>query len=231
MESDPMIEFPNPEDCLAPTTFIDSDARTIRECVQNLHLDGLTPNERAIRLFNYVRDEITYEFSIRVTQEEFKASFTITDGKGFCVRKSLLLCALCRAEDIPSVIILSDMRDKSLPPKMVEALGTDILFCHGLAGIHLDGQWLKLDPSLSPELVEKRQYRLVEFDGKSDALQDSTTLSGDPHMEYVAYHGAYTDLPYQQMMAGFDDGFSNANKATLEQMGLKSTFDNLKSLQ
>lgn len=219
------MEFPNPEDCLTSATFIDSDAPAIRERTEELQLDGLAPNERAVKLFNHVRDEVVYEFGIRTTPEEYKASFTITDGKGFCVRKSLLLCALCRAVDIPSVIILSNMRDQSLSPKMAKALGTDIMFNHGLAGIHLDGQWLKLDPSLSPELVEKKQYRLVEFDGASDALQDTTTRTGDPHMDYVAYHGAYPDLPYAQMMIGFEEGYSNADKATLNQLGLKSTFE------
>jgi transglutaminase-like putative cysteine protease len=219
-----MIEFPNPEDCLAPTSFIDSDASTIRECVQNLQLDNLTPRERAVKIFNFVRDEIAYEFSIRVTPEEFKASFTVTNRRGYCVRKALLLGALCRAVDIPSVVILCNMRDQSLSPKVVEALGTDIMFYHGLAGIYLDGRWLRLDASLSPGLVEKRQYRLVEFDGKSDALQENTTLNGDPHMEYVAYHGAYIDLPYDQMMAGYAEGFNNSNKEMMAQLGLKSSF-------
>ena len=76
------------------------------------------------------------------------------------------------------------MRDRSLSRRVVDMLGTDVMFNHGLAGVYLDGKWLKLDASLSPELVAKRNYRLVEFDGASDALQRDTTLSGDPHMEY-----------------------------------------------
>ncbi len=220
-----MIEFPNAEDCIAPSSFIDSDAETIQECVENLELDGLTPNERAVKIFNYVRDKVTYEFSIRVPREEFKASFTVTSGRGYCVRKAVLLGALCRSVDIPAVVILCDMRDQSLSPKIAEALGTDIMHYHGLAGIHLDGQWLKLDASLSPGLVKKKQYRLVEFDGKSDALQENTTLTGSPHMEYVAYHGAYIDLPYDQMMRGYKEGFNNSNKEMMAQLGLKSSFD------
>ena len=219
------MEYPNPEDCLAPTHFIDSDAETIQACVHKLELEGLSPNERAVKIFNYVRDDVTYEFSIRVTRDQFKASYTVVNGRGYCVRKALLLGALCRAVDIPAVVILCDMRDGSLAPKIVEALGTDVMHYHGLCGIYLDGKWLKLDASLSPALVEKKQYRIVKFDGHSDALQENTTLTGGAHMEYVAYHGAYVDLPYEQMMRGYKDGFNNSNKEMMAQLGLKSSFD------
>lgn len=219
-----MIAFPEAADCLAPTHFIDSDADSIQACVRSLELDGLSPKARAIRLFNYTRDNVIYEFSIRTTPDEFKASYTVVNGRGYCVRKSILLCALCRAAGIPAAIILANMRDRSLSPKIIEALGTDVMYYHGLTGIHLNGEWLKLDPSLSPDLVTKKHYRLVEFDGVSDALQENSTLTGGPHMEYVAYHGAYVDLPYEDMMAGYTAGFSNSNKEMLNQLGLKSTF-------
>ena len=219
-----MLEFPSPESCISPSSFMDSDAQTIQDCIGSLALDALTPNECAVKLFNYVRDEVVYEFNIRKNPEEFKASYTVTDGRGYCVRKSILLAALCRAAGIPAVIILANMRDRSLPSKVVEALGTDIMFYHGLTGVYLDGKWLMLDASLSPELVDKKKYRLVEFDGHSDALQEPTMLNGDPHMEYVAYHGAYVDLPYEQMMEGYTEGYSKGNSAMLKQLGLESTF-------
>ncbi|MFP6582322.1 MAG: transglutaminase family protein [Candidatus Hydrogenedentota bacterium] len=220
-----MLQYPDPETCLARSQFIDSDAPEIVEVVQRLTTADQTPAEKAVILFNYVRDNVEYEFTIRNTPNEFKASFTLGDGRGFCVRKSLLVAALCRAAGIPSVIILCNMKDMSISPRVVEMLGTDIMYNHGLAGVHLEGHWYQLDASLSPELVAKRQFRLVEFDGQSDALQENTTMTGDPHMEYVAYHGAYIDLPYKQMMQGFDKGYANANKEELAKMGWHSTFD------
>ena len=217
--------YPDPNDCLAPAETIDSDAPEIVSAVESLDLGDASPAERAVAIFNHVRDSIEYEFAIRNTPREYKASFTIQDGRGFCVRKAIVVAAMCRAAGIPSVIILSNMRDKSLSPRIIDMLGTDVMHNHGLAGVFLDGQWLKLDASLSPELVAKKRYRLVEFDGKSDALQSDTTLTGSPHMEYVAYHGTYTDLPYKQMMRGFDEGYANADKDQLVKMGWEATFD------
>lgn len=219
------MDYPDPRDCIAPGEFIDSEAHEIEAAVARLNIAESSPSERAVAIFNHVRDTIEYEFAIRNTPGEYKASFTIQDGRGFCVRKSILVAAMCRAAGIPAVVILSNMRDMSLSPRIVQMLGTDIMYNHGLAGVYLDGQWFKLDASLSPELVAKKQYRLVEFDGRSDALQSNTTLTGDPHMEYVAYHGAYTDLPYKQMMRGFDAGYANADKEQLVRMGWKATFD------
>lgn len=220
-----MLQYPDLEACLAPAEFVDSDAPVIVNAVERLTTAEQSSTEKAVTLFNHVRDTIEYEFAIRNTPGEYKASFTLGDGRGFCVRKSLLVAALCRAAGIPSVIILSNMKDLSLPQRVIDMLGTDIMYNHGLAGVHLEGHWYKLDASLSPELVAKKQYRLVEFDGQSDALQENTTLTGDPHMEYVAFHGAYTDLPYKQMMRGFDEGYSNGNKEDLARMGWHSTFD------
>ena len=219
------MEYPDPKECFAPAASIDSDAPEIVAAVESLNLGDASPAERAVAIFNHVRDSIEYEFAIRNTPEEYKASFTIQDGRGFCVRKAIVVAAMCRAAGIPSVIILSNMRDRSLSPRVVDMLGTDVMFNHGLAGVHLDGRWFKLDASLSPGLVAKKQYRLVEFDGASDALQSNTTLAGDPHMEYVAYHGAYVDLPYKQMMRGFDAGYANADKEQLVKMGWEATFD------
>ena len=220
-----MLDYPNPENCLAPAEFIDSDSVAITDAVRRIAGDRKSDAGKAVAIFNYVRDSVQYEFAIRNTPEEYRASFTISDGRGFCVRKSLLVAALCRAAGIPSVIILCNMKDMSLSQRVIDMLGTDIMFNHGLAGVYLDREWFKLDASLSPALVEKREYRLVEVDGHSDALQETTTLSGGPHMEYVEYHGAYTDLPYTQMMRGFDAGYANADKKQLEAMGWHSTFD------
>lgn len=215
-----MPQIADPKDCLAPSLFIDSDEPSIQACVAELALDDLEPAERAVRIFNFVRDTITYEFSIRITPEEYKASHTLNDGKGFCVRKSLLLAALGRAAGIPSALVLADMRDSSLSPDAIQGLGTDIMHHHGMAAFFLQGQWLKVDSALSPELVEKRGYRLVEFDGKTDAMHDTTTLNGEPHMSYIAIHGIYADLPYEETMRAYATGYSNASAEMLSRMGL-----------
>jgi hypothetical protein len=82
-------------------------------------------------------------------------------------------------------------------------MGTDIMHHHGLNAFYLDGRWLKADASLSPDIMQRKGYRLVEFNGQQDALLAPTTLAGQPHAEYLVFHGLYDDLPYEQIMAAF----------------------------
>ena len=215
----------DPKQCLKPAHFINSDDPSIRACVAGMALDGLSDSDKAVRLFNFVRDTITYEFGIRIAAEEYRASHVLEDGKGFCVRKSILLAALGRAAGIPSALILADMRDGSLSPRVIEALGSDIMYHHGMTAFYLNDQWLKVDSALSPELVQKRGYRPVEFDGKSDGLHENRTLSGDPHMEYVTIHGIYEDLPLEDALKAYATGYSNANPDLVKNMGLQSLSD------
>lgn len=212
---------PNPEACLKPTQFIDSDAPAIRDLILAMELEGCSIRERAVRIFEHVRDNVTYEFMIRFTPEEYQASYTLGDGRGFCVRKSILLCALARAAGVPAALVLSDLRDLSLSTRVTLALGTDIMYHHGLTAFHIDGNWLKVDASLSPDIVTKKRYRPVKFDGVSDALQQSTTLDGSPHAQYLEIHGLYEDLPYDQMMEAFGLGYKDADMAMFAKLGLQ----------
>ncbi len=216
-----MSALPDPSECLEPTEFIDFDAPNIRACVESLALGSLAPKEQAIALFEYVRDNFVYEFGIQGAREQYKASVTMDRRAGFCVTKSILLCALGRSHGIPSALVLSDMRDGSLSPVVIKALGTDVMHQHGLGAFYLNDRWVKMDSALSPELVEKKGYQPIEFDGEQDALHASTTLSGDPHMEYLAFHGIYPELPYDLMVAGFMEGYRNRDSKLVASIGMK----------
>lgn len=208
-----------PEPCLEPASFVDSTHPGIQSAVQRLDLDGLDLRERAAKVFAFVRDQIEYEFMIRITPDQYVASYTLEDGRGFCVRKAVLLCALGRAAGVPTALVLSDLRDFTLSPDVKEALGTDIMYHHGLNAFYLGGAWLMADASLTLVLTERKRYRLVEFDGTKNALLASTTLDGAPHAEYVAFHGLYADLPYEQMMRAFYQGYGNVDPDRISKLG------------
>ncbi|MBN1344268.1 MAG: transglutaminase family protein [Phycisphaerae bacterium] len=210
----------DPGSCLGSTRFIDSEHPRIQETIRRLELKALSPRERARRLFTFVRDDIAYEFAIRFTPEQYVASYVLQDGKGFCVRKAVLLCALGRAAEIPTALVLSDLRDFTLSTDVKAALHTDVMYHHGLSALHVNGTWLLADASLTPELNRRKGYRLVEFDGARDALLPDTTLNGSPHVQYVAFHGLYADLPYDQMMQAFQRGYANADRSKIPKLGL-----------
>ena len=197
----------DPAACLGPTEFFDSEHPAIQDCVNRLGLAGRGPKEKAVRVFEFVRNRITYEFQVRFGRDEYVASFILADGKGFCVRKAVLLCTLGRAVGIPTAIVMADLRDYTMPTRIVEEFGTDTLPYHGLTAFHLDGGWVRADATLSPELVRRKGYRLVEFNGKDEALLLATTLSGEPHVEYTGWRGIYADLPYDEIMAEFRPSF------------------------
>ena len=211
---------PSRKACLAPTRFIDSGHRSIRELAVQLAPATAGPAERAAGLFNFVRDRIWYEFMAKLDAEAYVASNVLAEGKGFCVRKAVLLCALGRAAGIPTALVLSDVRDDTLPPKLAEGMGTKVLYHHGLVAFHLDERWIKADASLSPDVVEKKGYRLVQFNGRDDALLAPTTANGDPHAAYLTWHGMYADLPFAQMIAAFHAGYRGGDPYVLELIGV-----------
>lgn len=211
---------PSPDDCLGPTRFIDCDHPSIIEKVRALDVADLPAPERAVRLFWFVRDRISYEFKAKLKEEEYIASNVLAAGMGFCVQKAVLLCALARAAGIPAALVLTNLRDHTLPEKLREGMRTDVLYYHGLTAFHLDGRWLKADASLTAELVARKGYRLVEFDGHHDALLAPTTETGEPHSQYIAVHGMFADLPFAAMIGAFQEGYRGGDPEVLEMVGV-----------
>lgn len=204
-----------PEACLAPTRFIDATHPAIVAAVDELDIRRSPPMERARRLFELVKDRVRYEFSAKMSEEEYVASYVLAAGRGFCVQKAVLLAALGRAAGVPTALVLSDLRDRSLPAWVTEALTTDVMHHHGLNAFWLDGAWVKVDASLSPDVVERKRYRDVVFAPPKDALLAPTTLAGAPHADYVAFHGLYADLPFEQMIGAFLEAYSRADVGKL----------------
>lgn len=210
----------DPAQCLGATRHIDVDTPAIGELVRSLDLASLPPRARAERVFRFVRDAIRYRFAAPADPAAYVASRILDDGAGFCVQKALVTCALGRAAGVPTAIVLADLRDRSLSRTIVAALGTDIMFHHGLTAFHVDGAWRIADASLSPDLITRKGYRQVEFDGRSDAVMAATTTDGRPHAEYLAIHGLYADLPFAQMLEAFAAGYAAADVRLLAEMGL-----------
>ncbi len=211
-----------PEQCLAETPYVDAHSPPVLDTVAALGVASRSPVERAAAVFSFVRDRIRYNFSAPRDPDAYVASRILTAGTGFCVQKALVACALGRAAGIPTALVLADLRDRSLSPAVIAALGTDIMFHHGLTAFHLDGAWRVADASLSPDLVARKRYRRVDFDGRSDALIAPTSADGLPHAEYLKIHGLYADLPYDQMIAAFAAGYCRADAHVLAKMGLGS---------
>ena len=211
---------PSPADCLGPTRFINCAHGSIQKKVRELGVADLRPGERAVQLFQFVRDRISYEFKAKLKEEEYIASNVLAAGMGFCVQKAVLLCALARAAGVPAALVMTNLRDHTLPEKLREGMRTDVLYYHGLTAFHLHGRWVRADASLTAELVARKGYRLVEFDGHHDALLATTTETGEPHSQYIAVHGMFADLPFAAMIEAFQEGYRGGDPEILEMVGV-----------
>jgi hypothetical protein len=187
--------YPAPETAGGATDVIEADAPAIRELADRLVGDA-NGAEAARILFDWVRDEIAYDMAPDVeTRDDWRATETLERGAGFCQQKAVLLAALLRARDIPAGLVLQDLLDHKIPPHYAELIGSQRLEVHGLTCAFLDGRWVRLDATLPRSFVERKRYRLVEFDGHDDAVLAETDLDGAPHFDVLQELGSWPDLP------------------------------------
>ncbi|MBN1664427.1 MAG: transglutaminase domain-containing protein [Deltaproteobacteria bacterium] len=90
-----------------------------------------------------MRDRIPYNlFMISMHPDDFRASFVLAAGKGYCVQKAVLLCALARSAGIPTRLALARIRNHRIPAGLQARLGRNEFPGHGYNQFLLDGQWV-----------------------------------------------------------------------------------------
>ena len=65
------------------------------------------------------------------------------------------------------------------------------------------GRWTKAVPAFNIELCERFGVRPTEFDGEHDALYQEHDAQGRLHMQYLADHGTWSDLPLARIREDF----------------------------
>jgi transglutaminase-like putative cysteine protease len=187
---------------LAPTRFLDSGHPLIRTFAEQA-AGGGDDVSRAVKLFYAVRDGWRYDpFTIRLGPEHYVASAIHAAPAAYCIPKAVLLAAAARAVGIPAGIGLSDVVNHLTTDKLKEKMGGSTLFVdHGYAVLHLDGRWVKAAPAFNIELCERFHVRPTEFDGRADAVFQEFDALDRRHMEYVADHGTWSDLPFERIIA------------------------------
>lgn len=193
---------PGPE-YLASTAFLDHANPVLADYAADTTRGARTPIERAVRLFDAVRDGWRYDpFCIRLDADEYVASRVFERETAWCVQKAGLLAALARAVGIPAGVGLSDVVNHLTTEKLKARMGGSTLFVdHGYAVLYLEGQWVKAAPAFNIELCRRFGVLPTEFDGRSDAVFQEFDASNRRHMEYVADHGTWSDFPFERIVA------------------------------
>jgi transglutaminase-like putative cysteine protease len=193
-----------PELCATP--FVDADHPAVRAFAAERAGESGSPMQRAIRLYYAVRDEIRYDpYDAGVSVESLRASATLERGRGWCVSKSVLLAAVCRAEGIPARLGFADVRNHLSTARLREQMKTEVFYWHGYTALRLveRGPWVKATPAFNIELCEKFGLLPLDFDGESDSLYHPFDREGRQHMEYVNQRGEFDDVPIDAMRATF----------------------------
>lgn len=181
---------------LQPNDHIDSDHPAIQEQVRKLTRNMKEQVEKAVALFNYVRDDITYNMYACQPGAAFKASAVLQNGEGWCLQKSLLLAALGRAAGIPSRLVIATIRNYQVSPEVIEFMGGNLFFPHAYNQFYLEGKWVKAAAALDSELCKRIEVPVVEFDGRNDAMMPALALDGQPFIEYIEDFGYFADIPF-----------------------------------
>ncbi len=195
---------------LDPTPIIDSDHQSIIDYATETIGETTDTIQRAIKLYYAVRDGIWYDpYYPFYLPEHYRASNVLKSGRGYCVCKASLLCALGRAFGIPSRVGFADVKNHLATRQLIEFLGSDLFVYHGFVEFYLDGKWVKATPAFNRELCERHSVAPLEFNGREDSIFHSYNLEKKQFMEYVADHGIYADIPVDIIVTAWKEAYGN----------------------
>ena len=208
---------------------IDSNHKKIIQHAKDLVKDlGEDPIEKAVKIYYAVRDGIWYDpYSPFYLPEHYRASNVLKNGRGYCVPKASLLCALGRACGIPSRIGFADVRNHLATKQLIEFFGGDLFVYHGFVEFYLEDKWVKATPAFNLELCQKHKVDPLEFNGHEDSLFHEYNQEKKLFMEYVTFHGTYEDVPLEAILRAWEEVYGKARLdgwiAELEKSGGKSS--------
>lgn len=185
----------------ASTEFLDYRTAPVQEFIDSVVEDRRDDKQRlAVRLYYAVRDDIFYEtYGVDLSRAGLKASNVATHKQGFCLHKSVLYAACCRAVGIPARLHYGNVRNHLASERLREHVGGDIFF-HGLTAVHLNGKWVKATPVFNKLLCRLYGMKPLEFDGTADSLYHPFDEQGHRSMEFLVDHGSFADVPYEFVM-------------------------------
>lgn len=215
---------------LNPTSIIDSDYPTIIEFAQKAIGRNREPIDQAVKIYLAVRDGIRYDpYFPFYCPEHYRASNVLKIGRGYCVCKASLLCALGRSLGIPSRVRFATVRNHLATKQMLERQGSDLFVYHGYTDFYLNGKWVKATPAFNKELCQRHKVAPLEFNGLEDSVFQPYNLENHLYMEYIEFLGTYADIPVDIIVAGWEKAYGREKVQAwikeLEEAQGKTTWD------
>lgn len=186
---------------LSATYFFDLDHKAIQQLIADLDDKSLSDKDKAIQLYEIVRDKWRYDpYSISLSEHNYKASEIARRESGNCVEKSIVLIAGLRALGIPARLHLGKVKNHIAVERLTEKFGTNELTPHGMVNVFLNGKWLKMSPAFNASLCKKLNVDPLEFDGENHSFLQAYNNEGTVFMEYTDDYGYFEDVPLEFMV-------------------------------
>jgi hypothetical protein len=192
------------QEYLKSTDFLDSDSDSVREFAEKYTVSETSDLEKAVALYYAVRDGFSYNpYILDLRLESMRASSLLKRKDGNCVEKSIILAASARAVGIASRLSFYIVTNHIATERIERILGTRNLVFHGAAEMFLEGKWVKATPAFNRQLCDFLKVQPLEFNGLEDSMFQQYDDAGRVYMEYLHEYGAYSDMPYDQMLSEF----------------------------
>ncbi len=193
---------------LRPTAILDSDHPQIAAFARQSAGQVKDPVEQAVRIYYAVRDGIRYDpYYPFYLPEHYRASHVLASGRGYCVCKASLLCALGRSLGIPSRVGFATVRNHLATRQLIEFLGSDLFVYHGYTDFFLDGKWVKATPAFNKELCLRHRVAPLEFNGREDSIFQPFNQENNRFMEYLDFHGTFDDIPVEAIVSAWEEAY------------------------
>jgi len=193
---------------LRPTAILESDHPRIVEYAREAAGAAREPVEQAVRIYYAVGYGIRYDpYYPFHLPEHYRASNVLASGRGYCVCKASLLCALGRTLGIPSRVGFATVRNHLATRQLLEFLGSDLFVYHGYTDFFLEGKWVKATPAFNKELCVRHRVAPLEFNGREDSIFQPFNQDDQRFMEYVEFFGTYDDIPVKEIVRAWEEAY------------------------
>ncbi len=193
---------------LKPTEILDYEHPRVKDYAANAVGSSTEPVEKAVRLYYAVRDGIRYDPYFPFHKpEHYRASWILEVGRGFCIPKAALLCALGRLCGIPARLGFATVKNHLATQRLISYLGSNVFVFHGFTEFYLEGRWVRSTPAFNRELCQRHDVEPLEFDGKTDSLFQPYNRERQRYMEYVSYHGIFDDVPVDAIVSAWREAY------------------------
>lgn len=193
---------------LKPTYYFDYQDDVIQKIVAEINQNYDSDKEKAIALYNKVRDAWRYNpYNFTFIKEHYKASNIAQQSEGNCVDKSILLIACLRAIKIPARLHLGKVKNHIAVERLTEKFGTNELTPHGMVNANINGKWLKMSPAFNSSLCERLNVEPLAFDGETSSYLQAYNSEGSQFMEYLDDYGHFEDVPLAFMKQNIQEHY------------------------